>query len=222
MSSPPVFVVLEGVDRCGKSRQAERLVSRLVSLGRPAREVSTPDYASPVGELIAQHLAGDVYLADASGSTSSYDPLAFECMQIVDKYATSAQIRQMLDAGMSVASARWWQSALVYGQDDGIDADLIRDAVRGLVQPDLSVLLDVDPATIAKRCDRHDRYERDLAKQERLAARYRKLWRGEKCVVLSHDWSIVSGDGTEDEVADRVWQAVLARRPDIVDQAVKI
>ena len=215
MSSPPVFVVLEGVDRCGKSRQAERLVSRLVSLGRPAREVSTPDYASPVGEMISRHLADDVYLADASGNTSRYDPLAFECVQIVDKYATSARISRMLDDGTSVASARWWQSALVYGQDDGIDSGLILDAIERLIQPDLSVLLDVDPVKIMKRCDHHNRYERDLAKQQRLADRYRELWHDERYTSLTHDWRVVSGEGSEDEVADRVWQAVLARRPDL-------
>jgi dTMP kinase len=215
MSSPPVFVVLEGVDRCGKSRQAEILVSRLVALGHPARAVSTPDYSTAVGEIIRRHLAGDVYLADASGSQSRFDPLAFECVQIVDKYATSARVRRTLDDGTSVASARWWQSALVYGRDDGVDSGLILDAVERLVRPDLSLLIDVDPATIARRCDHHNRYERDLAKQQRLAARYRELWRDEKRIAVGRGWCVISGDGTEDEVAARVWQAIVAARPDL-------
>jgi dTMP kinase len=218
--------VIEGIDRCGKSGQAARLVARLRSRGIPADEAASPDYSSPVGEVISRHLSGDLCLMTGSPGTafkSRSDPLAFECLQVCDKYVTSARIGRKMAAGTSVVCARWWQSALLYGQDDGIDPNLILDAISSLLRPDLSVLLDVDPARISKRCNRHNRYERDLAKQQRLADLYRELWRKEADGPAAGEhrrgWVVVPGDAGEDEVADRVWREVLVMRPDLVEHA---
>jgi dTMP kinase len=219
----PIFVVIEGVDRCGKSGQVSRLVARMRSLGLAAAEASAPDYSTPIGEAISRHLAGDLCLvagSPGSGFRSRADALAFECLQICDKYVTAARVGRLLDSGTSVACARWWQSALLYGQDDKLDPVLIMDALSGLRRPDLSVLLDVDPVKITKRCDHHNRYERDLAKQQRLADLYRDLWRRESLVRAG--WSAVSGDASEDEVADRVWREVVAARPQLGVLAAKI
>lgn len=38
------FIVLEGLDRCGKSTQVDRLVAKLVESGRPARLQKFPGW----------------------------------------------------------------------------------------------------------------------------------------------------------------------------------
>jgi len=58
------FIVLEGVDRCGKTTQCGLLLKHLVSLGVAAAAMRFPDRTTSVGQMINQYLIGDAELDD--------------------------------------------------------------------------------------------------------------------------------------------------------------
>ena len=58
------FIVLEGVDRCGKTTQCSLLMKHLISLGVAAAAMRFPDRTTAVGKLINQYLVGDTELDD--------------------------------------------------------------------------------------------------------------------------------------------------------------
>jgi dTMP kinase len=122
-------------------------------------------------------------------------------------------IRPALATGRWVISDRFHDSTMAYqGYGQGADRALIAalTALIGL-QPDLTIVLDIDPATarlrLASRSTAADRYERmGPAFHAAVAVGFREIAAREpdRCVLIDADSSV-------DALADRV-AAVVARR----------
>ena len=140
-----------------------------------------------------------------------YDNLMFQCVQTVDKYAFAGRIKEELEKGNSVVSSRWWPSSYVYGQDDGLDPKWLLAISESLPEPDVMILLDVDPEVAAARgvgrASKRDRYDRDLAKQSRITRSYRELWEDRARHGLA-TWRVVDANRPVDQVAESIWSIV--------------
>jgi dTMP kinase len=55
-----VFILIEGLDRCGKTTQNKRLNEWLVAAGHQSQQIGFPDRATPTGQLIDAHLTRKV------------------------------------------------------------------------------------------------------------------------------------------------------------------
>jgi len=216
-----MFVVIEGCDRCGKSTQAEMLFQRFVRCGLKTKMFSFPNYVSETGKVISDHLHDRIVLAEKQKSSiasilprfgnqvSSYDALVFQCVQTCDKYAVAARILKSLREGEIVVCCRWWQSAFVYGLDDGLDPLWLMDVHACMPQAGLNLLLDFSPDEAARRSsDPGDRMERDLVKQRRLRESYLNMWKNKLDprghVGLQHEWEVIGADGSSEEVHERI------------------
>jgi dTMP kinase len=170
-----LFVVFEGGDGSGKTTQIRLLRSAVERAGHEVLITREPG-GTDLGERIRT-----VLLATASAAMSDRtEALLYAAAraQHVDEV-----IRPALEAGTVVLSDRYLDSSVVYqGAGRGLGeeqvAELNRWGTRGLV-PDLTVLLDVDPATGLRRAtelDGPDRLEgagTDFHRQVRVA--YRRL-----------------------------------------------
>ena len=58
------LVVLEGLDRCGKTTQSARLVTNLERLGYSAELWRFPDRTTSVGKMISSYLSNESQLDD--------------------------------------------------------------------------------------------------------------------------------------------------------------
>lgn len=58
------LIVLEGLDRCGKTSQCSRLLSYLEELGHAVESWRFPDRNTGVGQMISSYLANDSHLDD--------------------------------------------------------------------------------------------------------------------------------------------------------------
>lgn len=216
-SRRPAFVVVEGIDRAGKDGVASRLVERLKCHGIPAVKLTIPDYDTPDGKLIAAFLAGERQLVHAHVGRQLVEAetaFVFECLHVCHKYAVAHKVREALSDGKWVVCSRWKPSAILYGQEDGIDPRWIIEVCSFLPEPDLSVLIDADPAAIGLRRDRASLYEKDADKQARLAAGYREMWKLGASVAygkVPKSWAVISGAGARGDVFNRMWNVVLER-----------
>ena len=229
-----VFVVFEGGDACGKTTQVDMLHEKLSLLGVDAVKTSFPRYDTPVGKLISRHLRGKVWLTDGSmdlknleqshnfpirffSQRDRQDALVFQALQTLDKYEEAARIKEHLDRGAVVVSSRWYQSAEVYGADDGLDEGTLRRAHACLPRADVSFLLNLSAgASLALRPDLRDRFERDAAKQVRVRGRYLAMWDAEYAQHTFADpagpprWPVVDCEGKAAvEVHDCIWETLL-------------
>ena len=157
------FVVLEGIDGCGKTTQLEHLVQWLPSSGlMPAgsaliqtREPGGTRLGRAVRELLL-HTRSD----EAPGPTAELLLYAADRAQHVDTV-----IRPALMRGDWVISDRFSGSTLAYqgygrGLDRGLIDQLEQIATEGL-QPDLTLwlTLPIEESLQRRRCDQPDRIE---------------------------------------------------------------
>ncbi|MDQ1402271.1 MAG: dTMP kinase [Actinomycetota bacterium] len=196
--TPGRFIAFEGGDGSGKSTQAGLLAARLGAL------LTREPGGTAVGERVrAVLLDPDV---------AHLDPRAEALLMAAARAQHVAEVvRPALAAGRDVVTDRYSHSSIAYqGYGRGLDLAEIRQlsewATEGL-WPDVVVYLEVSPATAAtRRSDIPDRLEAEGREfHDRVGAGFRALADAEPDRFL-----VVSGEGTPDEVAARVWATVVA------------
>jgi dTMP kinase len=96
-------------------------------------------------------------------------------------------------------------SSVAYGETQGLDAQWLADVQRHLPQPDLTILLDIAPATaVARKQTGRDRYERDVALLDRVRASYQRQ-------AQQTGWVLIDGEQSRDAIAAAVADAVFQR-----------
>jgi dTMP kinase len=150
-----------------------------------------PCYTTPIAKEIERALAGD----------RSYPPDVLQLLFVANRFEYKPRIDTALAAGAVVLCDRYQASSVAYGEAFGLDPAWLIEAQRLLPQPDLTVLLDIAPATAAARkaADR-DSFERDLGLLERVRASYRRQ-------AASGGWAVIDAERTPDEVETAVERA---------------
>lgn len=147
-----LWVTLEGGDGSGKTTQATALEEWLRASGREVVRTREPG-GSDVGVLIRDivlHHRGDIA------------PRAEALLYAADRaHHVAAVVRPALDRGAVVVQDRYLDSSVAYqGAGRVLDAGEVRDlslwATDGAL-PDLTVLLDLDPAAARARLDADDK-----------------------------------------------------------------
>lgn len=190
-----MLIAIEGLDQSGKETQARLLRDNLRGGGRKARVVSFPDYGTAIGEEIARALQGE----------REYGPEVMQLLYIANRYERRPDLDRWLAADIALVCDRYVASSVAYGAAHGLDPAWLADIQRFLPPPDMTILLDIAPATATQRkaVDR-DRYEADLALQERVRESYRSQ-------AGQHGWVRVDGEQPVPAVAEAVAAAVAAR-----------
>ncbi|MEK6229889.1 MAG: dTMP kinase [Actinomycetota bacterium] len=157
-----LFVTLEGIDRSGKSTQTAML---LEALGDAAIGVREPG-GTAVGERVRELLKDPDVTVSAEAEALLFAAARAELVNEV--------IRPALADGLVVVSDRYLDSSLAYqGAARGLGVQEVERvngfATRGL-QPDLTLLLELDLATAAARGAEDDRFEREGAELQRSVA----------------------------------------------------
>ena len=198
-----MFISFEGIDGCGKSTQARLLAEALRADGRDVVLTREPG-GSPGAEEIRRLLvigAGERWSAET------------ECLLFTAARRDHLErtIRPALAAGKTVISDRFADSTRVYqgaarGDLRGL-VDRMHDLAIG-VEPDMTVVIDLDPATAlgrgTARGGAEDRFESlGLDFQQRLAQGFRDLADEFPARVR-----LIDGTGSPDQVAARVRAAL--------------
>ncbi len=160
-----LFIALEGGEGAGKSTQGGLLADHLRARGAEVVQTREPG-GTPAGEAIR-----DVLLSRAN---DGLDPRS-EALLFAAARGEHAErvIRPAIERGAIVVCDRYLDSSAAYqgvGRDLGVDAirELSLWATRGLL-PDLTIVLDVDPAVGLARVTNPDRLEAEpLAFHQRV------------------------------------------------------
>jgi dTMP kinase len=177
-----VFISFEGVEGSGKTTHCKLLAQWLGARGLEVVLTSEPD-GTPLGSAIRS-------LFDQDGVTPT--PLTQTFLFMAARQQHVAQvIRPALARGAVVVSDRYADATLAYqGFGGGIELETIRDLnalATGGVMPDLTILLDLDPAEGMRRIsDRKlDAFEKmDLDFHRRVREGYLEIARAEKNRVV--------------------------------------
>ena len=197
-----LFVVFEGGEGTGKSTQAELLASALRTRGYDVVTTFEPG-ATPVGRRLR-----DVLLDRSStGMSGRSEALLYAAdrAQHVDEV-----IRPALARGAVVVSDRYVDSSLAYqGAGRELDEQEVRRMSRwatGGLNADLTVVLDVDPATgLTRATGPGDRIEAEaLEFHERVRSRFLELARRGRNRYLVIDVGAADAQAVHAQVLERV------------------
>lgn len=198
-----MFISFEGIDGSGKSTQARRLAAHLRGLGREVVLTREPGGSAGAEEIRRLLVEGRGERWSPETETLLFTAARRDHLERV--------IRPALESGQTVITDRFADSTRVYqGAARGDLRDLV-DRLHDLVigtEPDLTFLIDVDPATAlargAARGGVEDRFESlGLGFQQRLRDGFHALATANPARV-----HLIDGSGDAGAVAGRV-QAVL-------------
>ncbi len=153
-----IFITFEGMDGSGKSTQMRLLAERLRSEGHEVVENYEPG-GTAVGMQIRRILL--------DSTNQELAPTAELLLYFASRaQAVEQQIRPALREGKIVLSDRYTDSTIAYqGAGRGLGKDVVRslhEIACGGLQPDVTLLLDIDPETSLGRARARNRQSANI------------------------------------------------------------
>ena len=194
-----LFVVFEGGEGSGKSTQAGMLKRQLLSTGLPVILTREPG-GTPAGNRLRHWVKWD-------GGITPQSELLF--ILAARSQLVTEIIRPALDKGTVVICDRYIYSTIAYqGYGRGLDLAFLRALngfVTGGLQPDLVVLLDIDPDEgLGRLRGSKDRFERETGSfHKKVREGYLKMAEAEP-----RRWMVLNASLPKKEIQRSIWQRV--------------
>ncbi|EEQ89269.1 thymidylate kinase [Blastomyces dermatitidis ER-3] len=184
------LIVVEGLDRAGKSTQCAILQKTLQEDGHEVKYRRFPDRTTEIGKMINAYLMGNTHLDDH----------AIHLLFSANRWEAATEIQQDISNGITVIIDRYSYSGVVYSAAKdipGLSLDWAWQPEIGLPQPDIWLFLNISPEEAAKRGGYGlERYENDT-----FQSRIRQLFQTLIAREDPDNVHIIDAGRTEREVA---------------------
>ena len=143
------FIVIEGLDGCGKSTQIQRLADSLKKRGEKVYITAEPtsfETGAYLRRILSESQKKNMYLQAALFLADRLEHITHP----------EFGIKRYLEEGYTVISDRYYYSSFAY-QGTASDIDWVMDInlkCKEMLTPDLCIFLDVNPDTCKERIDR--------------------------------------------------------------------
>jgi len=202
-----LFITFEGVEGAGKTTQIARLAARLRESGRQDILTTREPGDGPLGQELRN-------LALRPPMGICVEPRAELLIMLADRAQHVGQvIRPHLNSGGTVICDRYADSAVAYqGYGRGLDIGevvMLNEYATSGLQPDLTFLLDLDPAIgLARQRERNVMEEEEMPFHQRIRAGFLALAEDapERFVVLD-------AARLPEAVHEDIWNAAVSRIP---------
>lgn len=181
-----IFLLFEGVDRCGKTTQTKLLHQKL----QTSALLHFPDRSTAIGQSIHGYLT----------STEAMDDHAIHLLFSANRWEAAAKIEQLLNSGQHVVMDRYSFSGVAFSAaKSGMSLDWCWQPEVGLPKPDAVIFLDVPVTEAATRADfGQERYETSDFQEKVYKNFYDIMAR------TSPKWHVVNATGTIEQVHEQV------------------
>ncbi|KIX09661.1 thymidylate kinase [Rhinocladiella mackenziei CBS 650.93] len=208
MTVPPdcqhrgLLIVVEGLDRSGKSSQCQRLVEYFQSNGKKVRYVKFPDRTTPTGQMINSYLTGQAQQDDHS----------IHLLFSANRWEAINGIQADIMNGVNVIVDRYSFSGAVYSaakDNPDLSLDWAWYPEIGLFKPDLLFFLDISSTDASTRGG----YGSERYETEKMQARVRALFNELFTRLDGVSVHVINAGRTMDEVANDIQATVLQLSP---------
>lgn len=189
------LVVLEGLDRTGKSTQARLLAHSLQSAGHRVEQLRFPDRSTTVGKEINRILCGEL-----SASAEHVHSLFSQ-----NRWEWRESMRSKLLQGTCLVVDRYAYSGAVYTASKASSNLSLQQSMQhddGLLAPDVPIYLRMDASSAAARSGYGAEAYEDEEFQSCVASHF-------EAFVQQHLLCPIDAAGSENEVASRIFAATL-------------
>ncbi len=187
MVSRGCFVVLEGLDKSGKTTQVGRL-KEILSREDPDKYVfiNFPDRTTAIGKKINDYLSNQSEISDLDAKAWELHVLFSE-----NRREFESKIIQTLKQGKTIVCDRYAHSGVAYSSAKGLNFERCMFTDRGLPSPDLVVYLDIAPEVAQTRGNYgEERYEK-LEFQQKVADAFLVMMQ-KQVQTQSPEWYILN------------------------------
>ncbi|XP_031452369.1 thymidylate kinase [Phasianus colchicus] len=145
------LIVLEGMDRAGKSTQSRRLVQALQAAGHRADLLRFPERTTEIGQLIGAYLARERELEDH----------AVHLLFSANRWEHVTSMKEKLHQGITLVVDRYAFSGVAFtSAKENFCLEWCKQPDAGLPKPDLILFLQLSPEEAAARGNfGRERYE---------------------------------------------------------------
>jgi len=143
-----IFIVLEGIDGCGKSEQARLLNDWLLAEGHDVLMTAEPT-RNRIGKFIREILSGK----------EEVDPKTLSLLFTADRVEHLNEINFALDRGKIVISERYYYSTVAYQAAQNVNENWLLELNSFAREPDLTLLIDAEPEISANRTSTEEIFE---------------------------------------------------------------
>lgn len=144
-----MFIVIEGIDGCGKSTQARLLSEWLREQGKDVLLTAEPT-KNRIGIFIRKILSGD----------EKVDTKTLALLFTADRYEhLGNEVSPALSNGRIVVSERYYYSTIAYQSAQGVSREWLFDINYFILKPALTFFLDVKPEIAVKRTKMNEIFE---------------------------------------------------------------
>jgi dTMP kinase len=184
------IIVIEGIDKAGKTTQAKLLQKKL--RGKCVK-FDFPDYSTPVGKEIKKFLDGK----------RNYSDEVKMILLSANRWEKKAEIEKVIGKGTTIIMNRYYQSNLVYGISKGLKLDWLLALDKALPRADLVIVIDIKTNTLVTRSKNSivDTFEKDVELIRKVKKNYRIL-------ANKFNWRIIDGEKSVDDVHNQVLKIV--------------
>ncbi|RDL38776.1 Thymidylate kinase [Venustampulla echinocandica] len=191
------FIVVEGLDRAGKTTQVKRLCDSLYAQGHNVKMIRFPDRTTPVGKMIDGYLQSKAQLDDHS----------IHLLFSANRWEKAAWIKGQISQGYTIICDRYYYSGMVYSaakQNPALSLGWARSPDVGLPRPDRMIFLDLD----AKEAEARGGYGEEKYEKRSMQERVRELFLGLllKGEEESTDMVVVDAGQSVEHVAHAIWK----------------
>ncbi|KAL7891172.1 hypothetical protein AOLI_G00006480 [Acnodon oligacanthus] len=181
------LIVLEGVDKAGKTTQCKKLVQALEQSGRRAEMIRFPDRTTKIGQLISSYLEKKSNLEDHT----------VHLLFSANRWELVPLMKQKLEQGINLVVDRYAFSGVAFtSAKPGFSLDWCMHPDVGLPKPDLVMYLQLSLKVAAKRGEfGAERYETS-AFQHAVQEKFEQL-KGKDPLV---NWKVIDAARSIEEV----------------------
>ncbi len=201
MAPRGLFVVFEGPEGAGKSTQIALLAGRLRAAGRDVLLTREPG-GTRAGDAVRDLLLDPDQVIHPLTEFLLYSASRAQLVHEV--------IEPALEAGRDVVSDRYAGASVAYqGHGRGLDlgfVESLNEQATGGLHPDLTVLLDIDPAEGLRRAERRSPSDRLESAGLDFHRRVREGYLAQ--ASRNATWVVVDANRPQDDVAAAVWLGV--------------
>lgn len=187
------LIVVEGLDRAGKSSQCEYLRDYLQESGHSVKYIRFPDRTTATGKLIDGYLRGQSQLDDHS----------IHLLFSANRWEICKVIEEDIANGITVIVDRYSYSGAVYSaakENPSLSLEWAWQPEIGLPRPDMCLFLQISPGEAAKRGGfGAERYE-----NETMQSRVRELFQALFDLQPSGDIHIIDAGRSFQEVSEEI------------------
>ncbi|XP_053607085.1 thymidylate kinase [Plodia interpunctella] len=159
------LIVIEGVDRTGKSTQCKELVKNLLNKGVQAEYTNFPARHTEIGKSINSYLTFKNNLSDE----------AIHLLFSANRWERAHEIVKTLEQGINIIVDRYCYSGVAYSAAKGLDLKWCKSPDIGLPKPDKVFFLTMPLEVVRQRKEYgNERYE-ELEFHKKVANMYLKL-----------------------------------------------